>query len=78
MPNIRLTLLIGQYAQAHYLGGRKKASLTETVQAWREYFPAFLPLPHPSPRNLRWLKNNPWFDDEVLPVLRAAMRQIFS
>ncbi len=73
MPHIELTLLIGQYAQAYYLGARRKKSLRETVQAYREYLPRFLPLPHPSPRNQLWLKQNPWFEVEVIPLLRAQM-----
>jgi uracil-DNA glycosylase len=73
LPSIELTLLIGQYAHAHYLGARRKASLTETVQAWPEYLPDYLPLPHPSPRNQSWLKRNPWFDVQVLPELRRRV-----
>lgn len=70
LPDIRLTLLVGQYAQAYYLGGRRKPTLGETVAAWREYLPDYLPLPHPSWRNRAWLKKNSWFEAEVLPVLR--------
>lgn len=70
LPDIRLTLLIGSHAQAYYLGSRRKPSLAATVQAWREYLPDFLPLPHPSPRNLRWFKAHPWFEAEVVPELR--------
>lgn len=70
MPKIQLTLLIGQYAQAYYLGQRRKKSLRETVMAQAEYLPEFLPLPHPSPRNQLWLKQNPWFEQEVIPLLR--------
>lgn len=73
LPHIEFTLLIGQYAQAHFLGARRKASLTETVRAWREYWPEWLPLPHPSPRNVGWFKANPWFADEVLPALRERV-----
>lgn len=73
LPNIELTLLIGSYAQAYYLGKQAKKSLTETVRSYREYPPEFLPLPHPSPRNQLWLKNNPWFAGEVLPVLRTRV-----
>lgn len=69
LPNIQLTLLIGQYAQAYYLGSRRKRTLAQTVAAWQEYAPEFLPLPHPSPRNRLWLRNNAWFEAEVLPVL---------
>ena len=70
LPNIQLTLLIGQYAQAYYLGDRRKRTLGETVATWREYAPDYLPLPHPSWRNRAWLKKNPWFEGEILPMLR--------
>nr|WP_245622592.1 uracil-DNA glycosylase family protein [Pseudoxanthomonas dokdonensis] len=73
LPKVGLTLLIGQYAQAYHLGDRRKASLTDTVAAWREYAPTHLPLPHPSPRNVRWFKSNPWFADDVLPWLRKRV-----
>ncbi|MFN3751575.1 MAG: uracil-DNA glycosylase family protein [Thiobacillus sp.] len=73
MPAIRLTLLIGAYAQAYYLGKRRGRTLTDTVAAWRDYAPDFLPLPHPSPRNRAWLKRNPWFEAEVLPSLRKRV-----
>jgi uracil-DNA glycosylase len=76
MPRIQLTLLIGQYAQAYYLGKRRKKSLRETVLACQEYLPEFLPLPHPSPRNQLWLKQNPWFEDEVVPLLRARVAAV--
>jgi uracil-DNA glycosylase len=76
MPRIGLTLLIGQYAQAYYLGRRRKKSLRETVLAYQEYLPQFLPLPHPSPRNQLWLKQNPWFEDEVVPALRVQVAAI--
>ncbi len=67
---LKLKLLVGQYAQAYYLGRRRKATLAATVQACREYLPEHLPLPHPSPRNILWLKRNPWFEGEVVPMLR--------
>ena len=76
LPNIQLTLLIGQYAQNWHLRGSRKTSLTETVKAWREYWPDSLPLPHPSPRNNRWLKKNPWFETDVLPALRSKINEI--
>ena len=78
LPNVELTLLIGQYAQAHFLGRRGKGSLTATMRAWREYLPAHLPLPHPSPRNVAWFKANPWFEGEVLPTLRERVRDLLS
>ncbi|MGR7922380.1 uracil-DNA glycosylase family protein [Zobellella denitrificans] len=72
LPRIELTLLIGQYAQRYYLGNRYR-SLTDTVRHWREFAPAQLPLPHPSPRNRRWLRDNPWFEQEELPALRERV-----
>ena len=76
MPAIELTLLIGQYAQAYYLKERRKENLTETVRAWREYAPQYLPLPHPSPRNNLWLKRNAFFADEVVPELQQRVREL--
>jgi uracil-DNA glycosylase len=70
MPQIELTLLIGQYAQRHFLGRSRKTSLTETVQAWHEYGSRYFPLVHPSPRNTPWQQRNPWFETELLPELR--------
>jgi uracil-DNA glycosylase len=78
MPHIELTILIGQYAQAYYLKEKKKGSLTETVAAFREYLPAFLPLPHPSPRNRLWMRNNPWFLETVVPVLQHRIQQLLN
>ena len=73
LQGIGLTLLVGLYAQRHYLGPRRKASLTETVRAWRDYLPEQLPLPHPSWRNTAWLKRNPWFEAELVPDLQARV-----
>ena len=78
LQNVRLTLLFGQYAQAYFLGNRRKATLTDTVRAWRAYLPTHLPMPHPSPRNVGWFKANPWFDDEVVPALRERVREMFA
>lgn len=78
MPRIGLTLLIGSYAQAFYLDNRRKVSMTETVRAWKDYLPGFIPLPHPSPRNIRWFKANPWFDEEVVPVMRKRVKEMLS
>ncbi len=75
---IKLTLLLSRYAHAYYLGTRQKKNLTETVKAWREYTPAILPLPHPSPRNNIWLKKNPWFPAEVLPYLRRRVTMLLK
>lgn len=73
MPNLKLTLLIGQYAQKHYLGDEMKSNLTETVKNYREYLPQYFVLPHPSPRNRFWLSKNSWFDEEVLPDLKEKV-----
>ncbi len=74
LNNVRLTLLIGQYAQAYFLSEKRKASLTETAQAWQEYMPQYFPLPHPSPRNVGWFKANPWFEREAVPAMRKHAR----
>lgn len=74
LTRVDLTLLVGQYAQAHYLGRRR--NLTETVRAWADYGPEYLPLPHPSWRNTGWLKKNPWFETELLPTLRARAHSL--
>ena len=75
LPRIRLTLVVGSYAQAYYLGAARKTTLGETVRAWREYVPEFFPLPHPSWRNKLWLKNNPWFAAHVIPALRRYVNR---
>lgn len=76
VSDLQLTLIIGQYAQDWHLGARQKSNLTETVQAWEEYLPAQLPLPHPSPRNNVWLKKNPWFVRSVIPKLQKRIAEI--
>lgn len=76
LPGIRLTLLVGMHAQAYYLGKRRKKTMAQTVRAFREYLPEFFPLPHPSPRNRRWMKNNAWFVKEVVPALRRRVRAL--
>lgn len=76
LPHIELTLLIGQYAQRHFLGSRRKRSLAETTKRWWEYAPAYLPLPHPSPRNQPWLKRHPWFERRLVPELRSRVRAL--
>jgi uracil-DNA glycosylase len=73
LPKVELTLLVGGYAQAWALGGRAKRSMTETVRAWQEYLPTFLPMPHPSWRNTGWLKRHPWFEADVAPYLRQRI-----
>jgi uracil-DNA glycosylase len=74
LPDLRLTLLVGQYAQRYYLGSERKASMTETVKAFSEYGPRFFPLPHPSWRSAVWMRKNLWFEGTVIPELREAVR----
>ena len=76
LPDIRLTLLVGSYAQAFYLKERRKKTLADTVRSYRDYLPEFFPLPHPSWRNLLWLKKNPWFEKEVIPALRRRVKAL--
>jgi uracil-DNA glycosylase len=79
LTHVQLTLAIGQYAQAGVLGAHRGNSLTDTVQAWRKHLArGVLPLPHPSPRNQLWLKRNPWFEAELLPVLRDEVARTLS
>lgn len=78
LPQLELTLLVGQYAQAWHLGKARKESLTATVAAWKEYYPRFLPLPHPSWRNNAWIRKNPWFEKELLPVLKRDVRRLMG
>ena len=78
MPALRLTLLLGRHAQRHHLGARCRPSLTETVRAFRHYLPGYFPLPHPSPRNRPWLRRHPWFEQDVLPALRAEVRRALT
>lgn len=76
LNRIDLTLLVGRYAQRHLLGTHRRASLTETTRAWRDYAPACFPLPHPSPRNRRWFAQHPWFERQVLPSLRQRVTEL--
>ena len=78
LPNVKLTLLLSRYALDYYLGDRQKGSLTETVKAWREYTPRYMPLPHPSPRNNRWLAKNRWFEKDVLPYLGRSVAKLLK
>jgi len=76
LPAFPLTLLVGSYAIDWHLKDRKKESVTQTVKAWRDYAPGFIPLPHPSWRNNAWLKANPWFARDLLPYLRRRVAEI--
>jgi uracil-DNA glycosylase len=77
LKKLQFTLIIGQYAQDWHLPAHQ-GSLTDAVQAWREFWPQALPLPHPSPRNNGWLKRNAWFEAEVLPMLRARVAAVLG
>ncbi|GGD72997.1 uracil-DNA glycosylase [Lacimicrobium alkaliphilum] len=76
MPKIKLTLLVGQYAQNYYL--RDKLNLTQRVRGFCQYLPEYFVLPHPSPRNNLWLAKNPWFEEEVLPILQARIAGLLT
>ena len=78
LSRVQFTLLVGSYAQAFYLGRRRKTSMTETVRAFQDYLPDCLPLPHPSWRNSGWLTRNPWFEERLLPELRAHVRRMMT
>ncbi len=75
LPNLQTVILVGQYAQKWHLGKGAKKTLTETVGAWADYAPTYFPTPHPSWRNNAWLKKNPWFEANLLPVLREKVRE---
>jgi uracil-DNA glycosylase len=75
LSNIKVTLLVGKYAQDNYLG-KSQQNLTQRVQAWREHAPRYWPMPHPSPRNQFWLTRNPWFEDEVIPALQQHLKSV--
>ncbi len=77
MTKVKLTLVIGQYAMRWHLPD-SKSNLTETVRAWKEHRPRIVPLPHPSPRNNRWLAKNPWFQTDVLPYLRRRIATLLA
>lgn len=78
LTEVRLVLAVGSHAQAVLLNRRRRASMTETVAAWRDYAPALIPLPHPSWRTTAWQRKHPWFDAALLPDLRTRVRQILD
>ncbi|MDF1693332.1 MAG: uracil-DNA glycosylase family protein [Zhongshania sp.] len=77
LPEIQLTLLIGQYAQQYYLASRSR-TLTDTVKNWRKHLPEYFALPHPSPRNYTWLARNLWFARDVLPELKRLTKKCLN
>jgi len=77
LKQIKLTLVLGQYAQSWHFQ-EKPDSLTELVKSWCDYWPTLVPLPHPSPRNNRWLKQNPWFEQELLPQLKTRVKTVLQ
>jgi len=76
LTSVELTLLVGSYAIDYYLGAEAKRSMTATVEAWRDYAPRFLPLPHPSWRTTLFEKRNPWFEKKLLPALRRRVKAL--
>ena len=78
LQHVEVTLLVGLYAQRFVLKERAKPTLTQSVMAWRDYAPDFIPLPHPSWRNNTWLKKNPWFAEDVLPMLQCRMSKLLG
>lgn len=77
LGSLQVTLALGQYAQAYHFG-RPKNTLTELVKSWRTYWPDMIPMPHPSPRNNRWLRRNPWFESELVPCLQKRVAEILA
>lgn len=75
MPNLELIILIGNYSQKHYLGKDRQKNLTETVKHYQDYLPDYFPLVHPSPLNQRWMKKNPWFEEDVIPEFRKIIHE---
>ncbi|MCW0236155.1 MAG: uracil-DNA glycosylase family protein [Ferrovibrio sp.] len=79
LPKIQLTLLVGQYSHAHYLGPRRHKTMTDTVRHFSDYLPdGYFPLPHPSWRNIGWQKRQPWFAEDVIPVLRRRVAEALA
>jgi uracil-DNA glycosylase family 4 len=78
MPDVKLIILIGQYAQNYYLKDLKKSTLTETIKSFNDYLPSYLPLVHPSPRNKVWQKRNSWFELTTVPLLQQIINEIIA
>ena len=78
LKEVKLIILIGQYAQKYYLGEKFRPTLTENVKNYKDFLPEFLPLVHPSPRNKIWQKKNPWFEAEVVPELQVIVSSLIN
>lgn len=76
LPNLQLIILVGSYAQHYYLNNQQKKTLTETVRSYQDYIPKYFPLVHPSPRNIGWHLQHPWFIDQVIPDLKKIVNDI--
>lgn len=76
LGQVKLSVIVGGYSQKYHMG--VTTPVTETVRRWRDHAPRFFPLPHPSWRNTGWLKKNPWFEDDLLPVLRGRVREVMD
>ncbi len=77
LTEVRLTVVMGAYALKYHLNPGRR-SLTEVVRNWESYWPTHIPLPHPSPRNIRWFKTNPWFESDVIPILRQRVAELLQ
>jgi uracil-DNA glycosylase len=78
LSDVQLTLLIGQYAQAWFLGEKRGKTLTDTLHNWQAYWPRYAVLPHPSPRNQLWLRRNPWFEQDSVPRIRQRVAEVLG
>lgn len=78
LDDLKLIILIGNYSQKYYLKDSAKTNLTAKVKSYTEYLPTYFPLPHPSPRNIGWHINNPWFEEEVIPELKRVVQEIIT
>lgn len=78
MPGVELTLLVGSYAQRHYLSGPAAKTMTQAVENYQDFMPTYWPLPHPSWRATGWQRRNPWFERDVLPVLRETVGRLLA
>ena len=78
LPNIQLTVLVGRYALSAHIEGAQRQAVTNVVAAWRDHWPAIMPLPHPSPRNTRWLRDRPWVEADLIPVLQERVSAILA